>query len=92
MMLVLPSKVLINFERGCVGGFKLNELLVESPLKEIVGDISLCLYDSTARWDRGFLKFGWLFWFASICGLTAGTIGASFPSTWFVKTNETWNV
>lgn len=89
-ILVLPSKVLINFECGCGRVLKLNELL-ESPLTEIAGDISFFLYGNTARRERSLFKTGRpLCCTSSTFGLAADSIGVSFPPTWFVKTNEIW--
>lgn len=80
-VLVLPSKVLINFECGCGGVLKLKELLA-SFLKVIAGDISLFLYGNAASWEKSLFNTERpLRSTATIFGLTVDSIGTSFPST-----------
>lgn len=91
---VLPSKVLINFEHGFCRGFKLKELTSASLLRVINGNVLLCLYDNIVRGGRACLRLVWF-----VCpsvsvafDLMVDSIGASFPSTWFVNTNETCKI
>lgn len=87
----LPSKVLISFEHDFCKGFELKELSLASLPGVINGNVLSCLYDNIVRWRRVFLRLVW-FVCSSVSiafGLIVDSIGTSFPSTWFVNTNET---
>lgn len=68
-------------------------LLVEFSLEETDSRGFLCQDNSKGFWFRSCLNLGWFSFPSSPCifGFTFDSTGTSFPSTWFVKTNVTWN-